>query len=98
MGPERTKLLTESAWIQPERTLQSGYHFKFTNLSFAVPDLYSQISQGYLTKTLYKDIRRFCFGYEDKVDALRAQQKQPQERFIEFLLILTAFGLLRCFV
>ena len=98
MGPERTKIMTESAWIQPERTLQSGYHFKYTNLSFAVPDLYSQISKGYLTKTLYKDIRRFCFGYEDRVVDLRPQEKHSLERFIEFLLIFVAFALLRCFV
>ena len=95
MGPERTKIMTESAWIQPERTLQTGYHFKYTNLSFAVPDLCSQIANGYLANTMYKDLRRFCFGYEDKVDDLRPQQKRPLERFTEFTLILAAIGLLR---
>lgn len=95
MGPERTKIMTESAWIQPERTLQTGYHFKYTNLSFAVPDLCSQMATGYLSNTMYKDIRRFCFGYEDKVDDLRPQQKQKLERFTEFTLLLAFFGLLR---
>merc|ERR1711970_684539 len=46
-GTERAKIMLESAWIQPERTLQSGYHFKYTNLSFAVADLCSNLPRGY---------------------------------------------------
>jgi len=38
-GADRCKILCESPWIAPERTLSSGYHFRFGTLESALPHL-----------------------------------------------------------
>ena len=38
-GPDRCKILCESPWIEPERTLSCGYHFRFGSLESALPHL-----------------------------------------------------------
>ena len=65
-GPETAKLLTESAWISPERTMDFGYGYKFINLDNAIEHLLQKqnIPRGLVTTTLYTHWCRLLGGTE----------------------------------
>lgn len=61
-GPDRTKILCESSWISPERTMTMGYHFKYGSLISALDNL--MIDTPSLINIIYSNVSekwlRFC--------------------------------------
>ena len=78
--------MTESAWISPQRTLDSGYGFKFINLNNAIEHLLQKqnIPPGLIRKTLWHHWARLLGGHNER--------KENRESFIWHFIL--AFGIL----
>jgi len=54
--------LTNGCWIEPERTLEMGYMFRYPSLETAVPDLLPRRTRGLIFSSLLTRLPELIFN------------------------------------